>query len=69
LWIIIDERGWCLELIWGDMWIGTDDIWCSLDQLHIAMCIGMNVTGSFHDNFDVPYDFEHIILDDVLTKY
>jgi hypothetical protein len=51
------------------MWIGTEDIGCSLDQIHIAMCIGMNVTGIFHDNFDVPNDFEHMILDDVLTKF
>jgi hypothetical protein len=51
------------------MWIGTDDIRCSLDQIHIAMCIGKNVTGTFHDKFDVPYDFEQKILDDVLTKF
>jgi hypothetical protein len=51
------------------MWIGTDDIGCSLDQIYIAMCIGMNVTGIFHDNVDVPNDFEPMILDDVLTKF
>jgi hypothetical protein len=51
------------------MWIGTDDIGCCLDQIYIAMCIGKNVTGSFHDNFDlrVLYGFEQLILDDVLT--
>jgi hypothetical protein len=43
------------------MWIGRDDIGFSLDQIHIAMCIGMNVTGRFLDNFDVPYDFEQMI--------
>jgi hypothetical protein len=51
------------------MWIGTDDIGCSLDQIHIFMCIVMNVTGIFHDNFDATNDFEHMILDDVLTKF
>jgi hypothetical protein len=43
------------------MWIGTDDIECSLDQIHIGMCIGMNVTGSFHDKFEVLCGLDQII--------
>jgi hypothetical protein len=38
------------------MWIGTYDIGCCLDQIYIAMCIGKNVTGIFHENFDVLYE-------------
>jgi hypothetical protein len=49
------------------MLIGTDHIGCCLDQIYIAMCIGKNVTGIFHDHFDVLYGFEQMIVDDVLT--
>jgi hypothetical protein len=49
------------------MLIGTDDIGCCLDQIYIAMCNGNNVTGSYHDYFDVLYGFEQMIVDDVLT--
>jgi hypothetical protein len=49
------------------MWIGTDDIRCCLDQIYIAMCIGKNVRGGFHDHFYVLYGFEQMMLDDVLT--
>jgi hypothetical protein len=28
MWIRTDDRGWCHDLIWGDMCIGTDDIGC-----------------------------------------
>jgi hypothetical protein len=34
------------------MWIGTDDIGCSHDQLGSAMWIVKNVTGSFKHKFD-----------------
>jgi hypothetical protein len=50
------------------MWIETDDIGCFLDQIYIAICIGKNLTGSFHDHFDVICGYEQMILDDVLTK-
>jgi hypothetical protein len=49
------------------MLIGTDDIGSCLDQIYIAVCIGKNETGSYHDHFDVLYGFEQMIVDDVLT--
>jgi hypothetical protein len=67
MWIRTDDRGWCRDLIWGDIWIGSDDIGCCLDQIYIAMCIGKNVRGSFHENFDALYGFEQMILDGVLA--
>jgi hypothetical protein len=67
MWIRTDDRGWCHDLICGDLWIGTDDIGCCLDQMYIAMRIGKNVRGRFHENFDVLYGFEQMILDCVLT--
>jgi hypothetical protein len=48
-----DDRGLCLDLIWGDIWLGTDDIRCCLDQIYIAISIGKDVTGNFHDQFEV----------------
>jgi hypothetical protein len=31
------DRGWCHDLIWGDIVKGTDEMgWC-LDQIHIAI--------------------------------
>jgi hypothetical protein len=34
-----DDIGWCHDLIWGDMWIWTDDIWCCLNQIYILLCV------------------------------
>jgi hypothetical protein len=33
IWIKPDDKEWCQDLIWGDMWIGTDDKWCSHDEI------------------------------------
>jgi hypothetical protein len=49
------------------MWIGTDDIRCCHDQLYIAISIGKDVTGSFHDKFEVICGLEQMIKDDVMT--
>jgi hypothetical protein len=35
------------------MWIGSDDIGCSHDQIGSAVWIGKDVTGSFNDTFEV----------------
>jgi hypothetical protein len=58
---------WCPDLIWGDIWIGTDDIGCCLDQIYIAMCIGKNVTPSFQVHLEGLCGLERMMLDDVLT--
>jgi hypothetical protein len=55
LWNSIDYRAWCHDPIWGDMWIWTDDVWCSLHQIYKAMYIGKTVTSSHHDHFEVIY--------------
>jgi hypothetical protein len=62
-----EDRGLCLDLIWGYMWIGTDDIKCWIYQLYIAISIGKNVTGSFHEQFEVLCGLEQMIKDDVMT--
>jgi hypothetical protein len=49
------------------MLIWTDDTECGLDQIYIAMWIGKNVRGIFHDKFEVVYGLEQMIHDDVLT--
>jgi hypothetical protein len=49
----IDYKGWCHNLIWGDMWIWTDDIGFCIDQIYIVMRIGKPVTSSFHEHFEV----------------
>jgi hypothetical protein len=51
--IITDDIGWCHDLFWGALWIGTDVMVCCLDIIWIAMWIRKNVTGIFHDQFDV----------------
>jgi hypothetical protein len=53
IWIRTNDRGWCHDVILGDMWIGTDDKRCSHDQIGCAMRIGKNLTGSFNDKFEV----------------
>jgi hypothetical protein len=65
--ISTDVIGWCHDLIWGDMSIVTDGIWCCLDQIYIAMCIGKNVSGIFHDQFEVLCGLEQKIWVDVMT--
>jgi hypothetical protein len=62
-----DDIGWCNDLIWGDMWIGIYSIWCCLDQIYIGMCIGKTVTPRYHDDIEVVYGLNRIIIDDILT--
>jgi hypothetical protein len=33
IWIRSDDRGWCHDLICGEMWIGTDDKGCCHDPI------------------------------------
>jgi hypothetical protein len=40
------------------MWIGRDDKGCSHDKVYSVMWIGMYVTGSFHDEFEVLFGLE-----------
>jgi hypothetical protein len=35
MWIRADDRGWCHDLIWGDIKIGTDFKWCCLDKIKV----------------------------------
>jgi hypothetical protein len=42
------------------MWIGTDDKGCGHDQIYSAMCIGMDVKGIFHDEFELIYALQQI---------
>jgi hypothetical protein len=69
LWNRTDDRGWCHDLIRGDMWIKSNDIGSCLDKIFIAMCIGKCETSSFHVHFEVPCGLERMILDDVLTSF
>jgi hypothetical protein len=48
------------------MWIGTDGYLCH-DKILRAMCIGKDVTGSCHDQFEVICGLEQMIEDDVMT--
>jgi hypothetical protein len=67
LWNRIDDWGWCHDIILGDMWIGTDEIGCCLDQINTTRCIIKTETSSFHYQFEVIYGLERMILDDILT--
>jgi hypothetical protein len=49
------------------MWIWTDDIGCCHDEIERAKCIGNDVTGSFHDQFDVLCELEQMIEYDVMN--
>jgi hypothetical protein len=49
------------------MLIGRDDIGYCHDKVYSVMWIGKNVTGSFHDEFEVLFGLEELIQDDVLT--
>jgi hypothetical protein len=49
------------------MWIGTDDKGCSHYQCESAISFGSDVTGSFHDKFEVVCGLEEMIEDDVVT--
>jgi hypothetical protein len=62
-----DDRWWCLDLIWGTLWIGTDVKECFHDVIWSAMLIGNDVTGSFHDQFEILCGLEQMIEDDVMT--
>jgi hypothetical protein len=62
-----DDIGLRLDMNWIDIWIGTDDIWCCLDQLYNAIPIGKDVTGSFHDQFEVLCGLEQMIKYDDMT--
>jgi hypothetical protein len=42
MWIRTNDIGWCHDLIWGDMWIGTDDKECNLTKYKL-MC-GLEMT-------------------------
>jgi hypothetical protein len=67
MWISWDDRGWCHDLILGDILIGTDDnLWCH-DQILRAMWIGKDVTGSCHVQFEVLCGLEQMIEDDFMT--
>jgi hypothetical protein len=62
-----DDRGWCHHLIWCDILKGTDDIWCCLDQIYIAIWIRSDLTGNFHDQYEVLCGLEEMIDDEVMT--
>jgi hypothetical protein len=47
----------------------TDDIWCRLDQIYIAIFIRNDLTGNFHDQFEVLCGLEEMIDDDVMTWF
>jgi hypothetical protein len=55
MWIRGDNIGWCDDLIWGDMWMGTNDKGCSLDQIDSAMWIWKDVKRKFHDKYGIIY--------------
>jgi hypothetical protein len=67
MWNRRDIIGWCHDLIWGDIWIGTDDKWCCPDQIKCAMSIRIYVKGSSHDKFYVIWELEQMVGDDVMT--
>jgi hypothetical protein len=37
MWIRSDDRGWIHDIIWGDIWIGTDVNGCCLEKI-ILLC-------------------------------
>jgi hypothetical protein len=49
------------------LWIGTDVKVCCHDLICSAMWIGKEVTGSFHDQFEVMCGLIQMREDDVLT--
>jgi hypothetical protein len=51
------------------MWIGTDDKGCCHNQIESAMCIGMDVTGSFLNQFEVLCGLEQMRNDNVITQF
>jgi hypothetical protein len=53
MWIIKDDREWCLYLIWGGLLIGTDMKECCHGLIWSAIWIGNYVTGKIHYQFEV----------------
>jgi hypothetical protein len=49
------------------MWIGTKDIWCFNDNIESAMWFGLDVTGSFHYQYEVLYGLGQMIKYNVTT--
>jgi hypothetical protein len=49
------------------MWIGTDYIGCCVDLIGSNMWIGKDVTGRIHDQFELIFDLEMMIEDDVIN--
>jgi hypothetical protein len=65
MWIRINNRVWCHDLIWGPLWIATDVKDCSYDIFWSDMKIGNYVTESYHDQFEIICGLEQMIEDDV----
>jgi hypothetical protein len=49
------------------MCIRTDDKGCWHDKFESALWIGEDVTGRFHDKFEVLFGLEQMIEDDAMT--
>jgi hypothetical protein len=49
------------------MWTGTDDKLSCPDQFESAMWIGKDVKGIFHDKYEVLFELEQMVKDDVMT--
>jgi hypothetical protein len=49
------------------MCIGTDDKGCWHDKMESDLWIGKDVTGSFHDKFQILCGLEQMIEDDAMT--
>jgi hypothetical protein len=60
VWIRTDDRGLGHNLIWGDMWIGTDYELCCHDQIDSAICIGKDGIRNIHDKFEIIYALHQI---------
>jgi hypothetical protein len=50
MWISSDDRGWCHDLNWGELWNGTDVKECSHDLIRTDMFIGKMWHEAFWKN-------------------
>jgi hypothetical protein len=62
-----EDTGWCVDLIWSALWIGTDVNKCFHPVILIDMWIGKDVTWSFHDQFVVLCGLDQMIEDDAMN--
>jgi hypothetical protein len=58
MWIKTDDRGWCHDLIWHDIWIGTDIKECCLDQMTVLCGLECMWQETFTTNMKYNVDYK-----------